>query len=153
MIIKKIENTKKEKDNDKLSSLMQYTLLTSSVSMATIYSHRYFFADFLWLAVGTKLKKKNVQSFHRYIMLREKNACIFDFCMSKHFVRCNNVRETGTRFISNITKILCLFIVVNYNNDKVLSFFSRCSHSRCGSQRFDRAVLNFFRWSQLDFHS
>ena len=55
-------------------------------------------------------------------MLREKNACIFDFCMSKHFVSCNNVRETGTRFISNITKILCLFIVVNYNNDKVLSF-------------------------------
>lgn len=47
MIIKKIENTKKEKDNDKLSSLMHYTLLTSSVSMATIYSHRYFFADFL----------------------------------------------------------------------------------------------------------
>lgn len=153
MIIKKIENTKKEKDNDKLSSLMHYTLLTSSVSMATIYSHRYIFADFLWLAVGKKLKKKNVQSFHRYIMLREKNACIFDFCMSKHFVRCNNVRETGTRFISNITKILCLFIVVNYNNDKVLSFFSRCSHSRCGSQRFDRALLNFFRWSQLDFHS
>lgn len=119
--------------------------------MATIYSHRYFFADFLWLAVGTKLKKKNVQSFHRYIMLREKNACIFDFCMSKHFVRCNNVRETGTRFISNITKILCLFIVVNYNNDKVLSFFSRCSHSRCGSQRFDRGLLNFFRFEDKIF--
>lgn len=145
MIIKKIENTKKEKDNDKLSSLMHYTLLTSSVWTATIYAHRYFFADFFWLVVGTKLKKKNVQSFHRYIMLREKNACIFDFSMSKHFVRCNNVRETGTRFISNITKILCLFIVVNYNNDKILSFFSCCSHSRCGSQCFDRALLDFFR--------
>lgn len=61
-------------------------------------------------------------------MLREKNVCIFDFCMSKYFVCCNNVCEIGICFIFNIIKILCLFIVVNYNNDKVLLFFLCCSY-------------------------
>ena len=40
-------------------------------------------------------------------------------------------------------KSLCLFIVVEYNNDKVLSFVSRCGHLWYESRRFDCILLVF----------